>query len=205
MSDNQDKYGGFDKDVLLGIYSALNAVQLDYNERKWETVRSASLLTLGMLAAVGGLVSRSDISHSRFALGVMGLSLMVFGTAIFRWTRRNIYRESALQYHVEFPMYQIEKLLGVHQEIPESLRWLPDSKYIFGEKHLNYEFRAAIDMQNPKEVKEQKESPVNAWVTRRLKYHEFRQTVGIFTLILLSICFFVGAVLLAVAIRGPKP
>jgi hypothetical protein len=190
---------GFDKEVLLGIYSALNAVQLDYNERKWETVRTASLLTLGLLAGVGGIVA-SDLANSRLVIGGLGVFLLLIGTAIVMWTRHNMNRESSLQYHVEFPMYQIEKLLGVHEEVPESLRWFPSSRYIFGQKHLSYQFRADIDLQD----KELTSDPENVWVRGRLKQHTFIGMIGGFTLILLSVFLFIGGALLTIAIWGPS-
>jgi hypothetical protein len=184
----QSVHGGFAPEVLTAIYTALNAVQLDYNERKWGTVRASSTLTLGVLAAIGGLAA-SDAASDKWVLRLLAVTLVALGSAIFWWARRNILRESALQYHAQFPMYQIEKLLGVHEKIPDNLRWLPNAEYIFGPKHLSYKFRSEIVG-----LKES-DDPINDWVDGRLKHHMFIDTVGGFSLILFVVCVWVGVTL----------
>ena len=186
-----------DVSVLLGIYSAQSAARLDYNERKWETVRSASLLIFGLLAGVGAIAT-SEVARSTFVLGLLGVSLWVVGIAVYFWTNSNLRRESELQYFVEFSMYQIEKLLGAHGTIPKKSQWLPPYKYIFNEKNLSYKFRAEMDR------REFKNDPVKAWVNSRIKRHNFLKTVNAFSFILLFICLWVGGVLLIIAIWGPQ-
>lgn len=186
-----------DPTILLGIYSAQSAAQLDYNERKWETVRSASLLTFGLLAGVGAIAT-SEVAHSRLVLGFLGASLWAFGIAIFFWTNSNLRRESELQYFVEFSMYQIEKLLGAHGIVPSASQWLPPYQYIFDEKHRSYKFRADINQD------EFQKNPVKAWVNGRIKKHNFLKAVNTFSLILLFICLWVGGALLIIAIWGPQ-
>src|SRR5689334_3671480 len=84
---------GFNQEALLAAYAALNAQQLDYNERKWETVRSASLIILGILAAVGGIVS-GEGGHNKWVLGSVALILVALGIWIRSWIISNVRRES---------------------------------------------------------------------------------------------------------------
>jgi hypothetical protein len=46
-------------------------------------------------------------------------------------------REAGLQYTVEFSMYQVEKLLGLHRKLREEDSWLAKQATILGEKHLD--------------------------------------------------------------------
>lgn len=183
-----------DSTVLLGIYSAQSAARVDYNERKWETVRSASVLTFGLLAGIGAIAT--IVQENGLALILLGASLWIFGFIISNWTNSNIKRESELQYAVEFSMYQIEKLLGAHGVVPSTSRWLPTYKYILEKKHIYYKHNANID------ENELQEDPLSAWVNGRMKNTNanFLKTVNRFSLMLLSICVWVGLVLLIIGI-----
>ena len=183
-----------DSTVLLGIYSAQSAARVDYNERKWETVRSASVLTFGLLAGIGAIAT--IVQENGLALILLGASLWIFGFIISNWTNSNIKRESELQYAVEFSMYQIEKLLGAHGVVPSTSRWLPTYKYILEKKHIYYKHNANID------ENELQEDPLSALVNGRMKNTNanFLKTVNRFSLMLLSICVWVGLVLLIIGI-----
>jgi hypothetical protein len=196
MHKTQSEHG-FRDEVLLGIYSALKDIQLDFNERKWETIRVATTLILGVLVGIGGLAA-SQMANSRLVFAFLGLSLLVLGTAVSIWTVYNVRRESKLQFEVDLSMFQIEKLLGVHKEIPEEFRWLPPYKYIFGIRHLDNKYHINVD---PKEFENY---PVGAWVNARAKRHVFMSTVGNLAFIMWLICAWVGIILLIIAIWGPN-
>ena len=185
----------FDKDTLLSIYSTLNSTQLDYNERKWETLRIASTLSVGILAAIGGLVA-SNIIEDGLMIGCLGVFLMIIGLFIYRWLIGNIEREASLQYFTEFSMYQIEKLLGLHKEIPEKFRWFPHSGFMFDKKHVDYQYKADIDLRD----KELEIDPIQVWVKGRIKNHELIKIVKYFAMILLSTYLVIGFALIVTAI-----
>jgi hypothetical protein len=124
--------------ALYVAYSSLSDSRIDYNVRKWDTIRAASIIALGVLAAVAGLLSRNSIS--RVAAVVAAVSLPVSAGLLWLWARTSITREAGLQYADEFSMYQIERLLGLHREIGEEDRWLPGYGFLFGEKHREPEY-----------------------------------------------------------------
>ncbi len=223
-SSSRDAVHGFNRDALLAAYSALNDVQLDYNERKWETVRTTATLALGILAAVGGLAAavgsvaagvltsiavaeiRDLTAVQELILGIqpcvgglvlllLAVILVVAGYFLRNWTNQNIARESRLQYYTEFPMYQIEKLLGLHQQVPAGVRWYEASPYIFDRKHRDSSYRSTIP---PVEQKD----PMTTWVEGRLGQHQFKNTIDVFTRIffVVFICFAISLSLVAIGL-----
>ena len=68
---------------------------------------------------MGGLVSQKLFQHWYVFLVLTG-TLAVVAASLAVWMHRNIVRESQLQFHVEFSMYQIEKLLGFIRRYPMS-------------------------------------------------------------------------------------
>jgi hypothetical protein len=46
--------------------NVLSDERLDYNVRKWDAIRTASLLALGILAATGGLLSRPSLPNAAY-------------------------------------------------------------------------------------------------------------------------------------------
>jgi len=125
--------------ALLTVYKVLSDARIDYNVRKWDTIRTAALFELGVLAAAGGLLSRRSAPDEVYfvAAGV----LLATSWILWLWVRNSVTREAGLQYTVEFSMYQIEKLLGLHRKLHPDQRWLPDYEYLFGEKGLTWTFR----------------------------------------------------------------
>lgn len=178
-------------DQLLHVYAELNATRLDYNERKWETVKSSSVLVLGLLAAVGGLAQSDKVKVENGFL-FLGLTTLFVGYWVYRWTLGNLKRESELQYHVEFPMYQIERMIGLHGVIPRDQRWLQTADRLFGEKHTSALFgvddRFRTTMGGGEQREENADRAIHAWVQARLSHHRFVDTVGGYSLLLLVAC-----------------
>lgn len=170
----------FDPESLRAVYPALQSMQIDFSERKWETIRAASFLALGLLAAVGGLVSQK-LFQRWYVYLILALTLVSVTILLARWTNRNIIRESQLQYHVEFSMFQIERLLGLHKEVPVSWRWHPEVKHIFGTKHLDYRFHA----HDQERFLAENDDHEAAWVEARAQTSSFLGTTGGFSLIVL--------------------
>jgi hypothetical protein len=128
-----------DTAVLRDMYKVLSDSRIDYNVRKWDTIRTAALFALGVLAAVGGLLTRTAVPSVAYFIAAGVLVLMA--GVLWWWVRTSVTREAGLQYSVEFSMYQIEKLLGLHRRLRDEDRWLPDHEYIVSEKNLHYTFR----------------------------------------------------------------
>lgn len=192
-------------DQLLHVYAELNATRLDYNERKWETVKSSSVLVLGLLAAVGGLAQSEKIKAENGFL-FLGLTTIFVGYWVYRWTLGNLKRESELQYHVEFPMYQIERMIGLHGVIPREQRWLQTADRLFGGKHtsvlfgVDEHFRATMGGSDQRG--EDADRAIHAWVQARLSHHRFVDTVGGYSLLLLVACGAFGFYLCWLDARG---
>jgi len=206
--------------TLVGIYQALMQSRVDYNLSKWNTVRASVTLATGFLIAIGGAASvlGQVLSDSQTVCGciVAGLSLpMVIAALYLRWWgAKNLRRETHLQYHDEFPMYQIERLLGLHQPIPAEDWWLrawpakkPPDRAMFGHKHLTSDYgtdsyekpvpplaadgkgddSGAPTLEPPKEpsIGTRDGDPVHDWVLRRTGEHKFLQMwTGIFSPVL---------------------
>jgi hypothetical protein len=168
---------GFDPEALRAVYPALQSMQIDFSERKWETVRAASFLALGLLAAVGGIAAQARFQRW-YVLAVLAVTLLAVGFLLGRWVRSNVIRESKLQFHVEFSMYQIEKLLGLHEPIPPPWRWHPKAEYVFGRKHLEYSFNADAPRERP-----EGDDYEGEWVDARAARSGFVKTTVGFSLI----------------------
>ena len=152
------------EDNLRTVYGALMSSRIDFRVRIWETIRTAAVLATGTLAAIGGLLASGRVPQQLFP--AVGVSLIIIGLCLAWWTFVNVKRESALQYHDEFPLYQIERELGLHEVIPEGMRWKPDAQYMFGRKHLSWQYGYA-------QPGSPKPDPVEDWVQGRLRQHQF--------------------------------
>ena len=95
-------------------------------------------------------------------------------------------------------MFQIEKLWGLHAEIPAALRWLPDARFMFVQKHLNPRYRCSpvSETEGDPENDEEKDAPT-MWAKRRVAGQPFSQyIVSGYSLILALPLLAVGVVLL---------
>lgn len=170
-------------DNLRSVYAALMTSRVDFRTRVWETIKIAATLAAGSLAGVGGVLASGRATTESF-LG-LGLALILIGGCLALWTYVNVKRESELQYYDEFPLYQIEKLLGLHDPIREYLRWKPDAPHMFGHKHLHwqYGYAGAASLGS---------DPVENWVKGRIATHKFVNSTFVFVLILIIPMLVVG-------------
>lgn len=82
-----------DSETLRAIYAQLGAEQIDYNVRKWDVLRVASVLAPGLLAAAGGLLSAERVSTTADA--VAGVALMLVAAVLWFWVRTGVPTGSA--------------------------------------------------------------------------------------------------------------
>lgn len=126
-----------DPENLRAAYSVLSAARIAYDVRKMDVVRTSSIFVLAVFAASAGLLAQEKPPA---AVDIASGCLLVVSPLLFGWwAREGIRREARLQYKVEFSMYQIERLLGLHQAIDESERWLPEQPTIFGATNVSWE------------------------------------------------------------------
>lgn len=182
-----------DPETLRAVYAMLGQERIDYNVRKWDVLRVASVFALGMFAAAGGLLSADRTSPT--ADVVTGILLPAASAMLWFWAHQGIRRESALQYRTEYSMYLIEKLLGLHRPMGEpDDRWLPDEPYMFGRKHRTWTFAAQGDGGGPQH------RDLEWWVQQKVSNHGFVGHVDLLfgSFFVASLAFGVSLVLLGV-------
>jgi hypothetical protein len=175
-------------ETLRMEYGVLSQARIDYNVRKWDVVRVASVFALGVFAASGGLLARDDAP--RIGYLIAGPVLVISAAILWWWARDGIRRESRLQYATEFSMYQIERQLGLHDSIPADDRWLPGQARLFGEKHTDWTFRTGA---RPDDASGRHD--LDWWLDEKVGAHVF---VGAVDLLFLS--FFLATVGFGVAL-----
>jgi hypothetical protein len=182
-----------ERDNLIAAYNNLWAERLDYNDRKWETIRTLVSLTTGMLAAIGG-ITFFDKNQNYQVIGILGCILILFAVLIGIWTLINIHHESELQSYTEFSIFQIEKSLGLHKQITNP--WLPDYPYIFGRKHRIYGWRTK---EAYRVGKKGSGDLLEDWAKTRVNGSSFNKLSFWLCLICFSICLSFGVILISLA------
>jgi hypothetical protein len=155
------------------VYNALSDERIDYNNRKWETVRTMIALT------------------ASFWLIILGAGLIFYGISIASWVKRNVERESKAQFFAEFSMYQIEKLWGLHDDIEEENIWLKKYPKLFGELHLNFTFRLDGKATG---------GNLEEWANIRVQKSSFVRMVTYIANICTTICVIIGSSLIITTI-----
>jgi hypothetical protein len=124
MPGAQDNYWN-----LLELH---NKNRIDYNDRKWETIKfchgAFSVLTTASLAAA--VTARE---HTLLPLLFIS-ALLILGVLTATLGARNLRRESKLLFVEEYQMFKLAHLLDLDQEIAESQRWLPGDRYLLPSK-----------------------------------------------------------------------
>jgi hypothetical protein len=183
-----------DTESLRTAYTVLSAARIDYNVRKWDVIRVAALFAVAVFAASGGLLSQDRLP--RVGYWVAGPALVLFVGMLWSWARSAIKRESKLQWSVEFSMYQIEMLLGLHAELDSADRWLPDQASIFPMKHLLWQrHHTGADGMSVDGGRD-----LDWWLERKAHSRGFVGTVDVLfaCFFLVSVCF--GTALLSKAV-----
>lgn len=182
------------KDELINFYHEFNTNRIDYNTRKWETVKFFSSLHIALITAT---VAISTIIYKNGSINPDPKPLLYFlpisAIIVLCLGWRNLKHESELLFEQEASMFKIEKYLGLHNnEIPEYKRWLPGDPYLIPQKHRDI-FQGAKSL----EKKDLKSITTKDWVKARLQEHGFLKSrmkgvflVEIFIAILLIVIIY---------------
>ena len=178
-----DKSKKFLRKDLHIAYQVAAESRNDYRTRIWETLKIAALIATGSLAGVGGILAGKIIPNQLVV--IPGIWLIILGFYLTYWTYSNVKREQGLLYQDEFTLYQIEKLLCLHESTPEEYRWMPDAPNIFAQKHVDYSYKF-------KKVEIEETDPVVKWSNRKLSEQYFLKQIligfsGIFLISMLAI------------------
>jgi len=139
------------REDLRTIYKATQDARLNFRGRIWDTIRTSATLVAGLLVAAAAVVFRRGEADA-VSLLVIGLALLVVGVVIGGWNYLNAKEEQEHQLKLEFTLYQIEHLLGLHRVINKDDRWPgPTSIYrhMFEPKNLGDDDVAKIFAERP--------------------------------------------------------
>jgi len=131
---------------LRAVYQATQDTRLDFRGRIWDTIKTSATLVAGLLVAAAAVIVRRDETDPVLLIS-FGCLLIVVGASTGVWNYLNAQEEQKHQLKQEFVLYQIERLLGLHQEIVKDDRWpkqTSEYRYMFEAKHLGGEEVAQI-------------------------------------------------------------
>ena len=172
-----------DKDYLLKLYHEFNSSRIDYNTRKWETVKfftsaHTALITATVAIATFMIEYGSIDTHTKLLLSILPISAIIIAILGYE----SLKRESKLLFEQEASMFKIEKYLGLHNEISEDKRWLPADPYLVPPKHRDifYRTRCLIN-------KDRKSITFEEWLNDRMRGHKFLGIMGVVFLVELGI------------------
>jgi hypothetical protein len=152
-----------EKKILLNMLSLHNTNRIDYNNRKWETIKFFQSINTAIIAgAIVGLYTIAGKGpHLSVRIAITCLPLLAILSSILAIS--NLRRESRLLYLEELQMFKIAKLLGLDIDIRKKYRWLKCDTHLLLDK-----WRLSTHGTGDK-------APVTAeeWLDRRTKGHRF--------------------------------
>ncbi len=168
---------------LLELFKELNKNRIDYNIRKWETVKFfESIFTALIVATIGGIITSVRLNVINNILILFGLILLPLCAIIALFFGiKNLKRESRLLYMEEGTMFKILKLLDLPEKIPKDKRWIPGDEFLLPSKYR--EFNYGID-------KIDENIDFDGWLKLRTKNHKFSSIINslfIFEIILATL------------------
>lgn len=152
-----------DKTLLWNLLNLHNTNRIDYNNRKWETVKFFQTIISALLGgAVGAIISADD------ALPLVNRPIMILPTLAFLsagFAILNLFRESEWLKREEIQMFKLARALGLDVEISHEKRWFGADKYLLMQK-----WRLS---DNERERNKAASKPLDAWITGQVWRHEF--------------------------------
>lgn len=153
---------------LLEIH---NANRIDYNVRKWETLKFFQSIILAILggdvvAITAGidhnLFCHGGIAGLAFAVAIAILPTIVLAAAVLAIS--NMRRESDLLYGEEAQCFKIAKYLGLDRLLSKEQQWIPGDEHLLMPKWRDYRhgLGSSADAMRFEE-----------WVGDRTKHHQF--------------------------------
>ena len=176
MSANVEKD---DRDLYLALINLHNTNRIDYNVRKWETLKFSqavfSALLVGTLLVAVSAAEKGLLKHP-------GMRLLAAIPAIYAGLsaligRANLLRESRLLFAEEATMFKLAHFLNIDKTIPPNDRWIPGDEHLLSEKWRNFRRGTEGLPEQP---------TFDQWIDGRMNGHRFAD--------LYSLLFFVGVV-----------
>jgi len=181
---------------LWDLLSLHNTNRIDYNTRKWETVKFFQTVITALLAAT--VATMYALSGKQGITLLWRISaILPFISAISSYLAiKNLSRESRLLFIEEVQMFKIARLIGLDISVPETKRWVPDDDKLLPLKWTDPTFRA-----NPGNVRgwwiriwrryfppkdRRPARNIDEWLDRRMKGHVFH---NIFVWLFIAECF----------------
>ena len=159
------------ENILLELYKEFNKNRIDYNVRKWETVKFfESIFSALIVATIGGVITTiklNIIGNDLVLLSLVFLPICAIVALIFGI--KNLKRESRLLYMEEGTMFKILKILNLPEKIPEAKRWIPGDEFLLPPKYREYLY--GIEEANDK-------MDFNDWLKQRTKNHKFSSIIN---------------------------
>jgi hypothetical protein len=156
----------------LKLLELHNTNRIDYNVRKWETLKYFQSVILALLGATAVAFS-TGIDRGLFckplilSIGFFGIVIALPLVATFAAALgiANLRRESELLYIEEAQSFKIAKLLDLDVSVSANKRWLPSDEHLLTRKWRDWSF--GVDSATP---------PVDldTWISLRLKKHLFK-------------------------------
>jgi hypothetical protein len=155
----------------LKLMEMHNANRIDYNIRKWETLKYFQSIVLALLGAsvvavtVGidrGLFCKSLTFSTAFAFVISALPVLIIVASLLAIA--NLRRETALLFAEEAECFKLAKLLDLDLHLPTSKRWIPGDARLLMPKWRNWS-RGIGDANSMIDFDE--------WVRRRSSSHRF--------------------------------
>ena len=158
---------------LFELFKELNKNRIDYNIRKWETVKFfESIFTALIVATIGGIITSVKLGVIHNLLIVFGLILLPLCAIIaLIFGIRHLKRESSLLYMEEGTMFKILKLIDLPERIPKDKRSIPGDEFLLPTKYRNYNY--GIEEFN-------EDINFDDWLQLRTNNHKFSSAINLF-------------------------
>ena len=153
---------------LLELFKEFNKNRIDYNERKWETIKFfESIFTALIVASIGGFISAIHFKVLNNVFVLIGLLLLPVCSCIsLIFGILNLKRESKLLFIEEASMFKILKLISLPDKIHVDKRWIPGDEFFLPLKYRDYKYGL-----NPNKINENLD--FEKWLDLRINKHSF--------------------------------
>jgi hypothetical protein len=189
-----------DRTLYFRLLELHNANRIDYNTRKWETLKFSQLVFAASLAlpyAVLPLIREFDARDPMVAaaLGVLIVAPLVLAVAIAIFGRRNFERESKLLFMEEGSMFKLARFLNLDQSLIGNTQWIAGDEHLLMPKWRRDDYGL-----RPAESQE----AFDSWVERRTARHMadfplFRRRA--FIVCVVGVALVVGALVVLISNR----
>lgn len=151
---------------LLELFKEFNKNRIDYNTRKWETVKFfQSIFSALIVGFVGTLIAAfhfGGIDKVAVQVGLFFIPICSF--VALKIGIENLTRESKALFKEEISMFKILKFISLPEKVPTEKRWIRSDEYLLPPKYRNPEH--GVDWKG-------KEPNWEDWLKSRVKKHYF--------------------------------